>query len=92
MVISRGGIVDEDALVDALRGGHLAGAGLDAHAHEPLAPSSPLWNLPNVVVTPHNGATTQETAQRGREIALDNVARWARGRPLRNVVDPRRGY
>jgi len=92
VVISRGGIVDEDALVDALRSGRLAGAGLDAHAHEPLAPGSPLWELPNVVVTPHNGATTRETAQRGREIALDNVARWAQGRPLRNVVDPRRGY
>jgi phosphoglycerate dehydrogenase-like enzyme len=92
VVVSRGGIVDEDALVDALRGGRLAGAGLDAHAHEPLPPESPLWELPNVVITPHNGATTRATAQRGREIALDNVARWARGRPLRNVVDPARGY
>ncbi|WP_166844394.1 D-2-hydroxyacid dehydrogenase [Isoptericola sp. BMS4] len=92
VVVSRGGIVDDDALADAVRAGRLGGAGLDAHATEPLSRESPLWDLPNVVVTPHNGATTRETAERGRGIALDNVARWVSGRPLRNVVDPERGY
>lgn len=92
ITVSRGGIVDEEALVAALREGRLAGAGLDAHAVEPLPADSPLWDLPNVIVTPHNGATTEGTAARGRVIALDNVARWAAGEPLRNVVDPARGY
>jgi phosphoglycerate dehydrogenase-like enzyme len=92
VVVSRGGIVDDDALADAVRTGRLGGAGLDAHGTEPLPPESPLWDLPNVVVTPHNGATTPQTAERGRTIALDNVRRWAAGLPLRNVVDRARGY
>ncbi|RCK70193.1 D-2-hydroxyacid dehydrogenase [Desertihabitans brevis] len=92
VVISRGGVVDEDALVEALRAGRLAGAGLDAHPVEPLPADSPLWDLPNVVVTPHNAATTEQTAERGRQILLDNAARWVEGRPLRNLVDLDRGY
>ena len=92
VVISRGGIVDEDALIETLRSGHLAGAGLDAHADEPLPPESPLWELPGVIVTPHNGATTRATAQRGREIMLENLRRWRDGRELVNVVDRENGY
>ncbi|UFU01893.1 D-2-hydroxyacid dehydrogenase [Ruania suaedae] len=92
IVISRGGIVSEAPLIEALRTGAIAGAGLDAHATEPLPASSPLWDLENVIVTPHNGATTRATADRGTEIMLDNVARWVRGEELRNVVDRARGY
>ncbi len=92
IVISRGGIVSEEPLIEALRAGAIAGAGLDAHATEPLPASSPLWDLENVIVTPHNGATTAATARRGTEIMLDNVARWARGEELRNVVDRAHGY
>lgn len=92
VVISRGGIVSEEPLVDALRTGAIGGAGLDAHATEPLPASSPLWDLDNVIVTPHNGATTAATAQRGTEIMLSNVARWVCGEELRNVVDRARGY
>ncbi|MVA74465.1 D-2-hydroxyacid dehydrogenase [Auraticoccus sp. F435] len=92
VVVSRGGVVDEDALVAALRAGTIAGAGLDAHPVEPLPADSPLWDLPNVVVTPHNAATTPQTAERGRQILLDNARRWAAGLPLRNVVDLDRGY
>jgi phosphoglycerate dehydrogenase-like enzyme len=87
VVVSRGGIVREPDLVTALRDGVVAGAGLDAHAHEPLPPDSPLWDLPNTIVTPHNGATTPSTADRGTAIFLDNLDRWLARRPLRNVVD-----
>ncbi len=92
VVVSRGGIVNEQALVEALRSGELAGAGLDAHEHEPLPADSPLWTLPNAIITPHNGATTPLTGERGRQILLDNVARWVSGEPLRNVVDVEHGY
>ncbi|TDC85460.1 D-2-hydroxyacid dehydrogenase [Nonomuraea deserti] len=90
--VSRGGIADDDALLDALWRGEIAGAGLDAHGVEPLPAESPFWRLPNVIVTPHNGATTGATARRGVEIMLDNVGRFARGEPLRNVVDKAAGY
>lgn len=92
IVISRGGIVDEEALVEALHSGHLGGAGIDAHAEEPLPAGSPLWDAPGAIVTPHNAATTPGTAERGRAIMLDNVGRWVRGAPLRNEVDRAAGY
>ena len=90
--ISRGGIADDDALLDALRTGQLAGAGLDAHGVEPLPPESPFWSLPNVVVTPHNGATSDGNLRRSREIVADNIRRFVAGDPLHNVVDKIHGY
>lgn len=90
--VSRGGIADDDALLTALEEGWIAGAGLDAHAVEPLPPDSPFWSLPNVVVTPHNGATTAQTGRRGVDVFVDNLARFAAGEPLRNIVDKRAGY
>jgi phosphoglycerate dehydrogenase-like enzyme len=87
VVVSRGGIVREADLVTAVREGIVAGAGLDAHAVEPLPPGSPLWDLPRTIITPHNGATTPATADRGTAIFLDNLDRWLARRPLRNVVD-----
>ena len=87
VVVSRGGIVREVDLVAALRDGIVGGAGLDAHADEPLPTDSPLWDLPRTIVTPHNGATTSSTADRGTAIFLDNLDRWLARRPLRNVVD-----
>lgn len=90
--ISRGGIADDDAMLEALRSGEIAGAGLDAHGVEPLPPDSPFWDLPNVIVTPHNGATTAETAQRGRDIVAENLRRFAQGEPLLNIVDKTAGY
>ena len=89
--VSRGGIVDDAALLAALREGQLAGAGLDAHAVEPLPPDSPFWSLPNVIVTPHNGGTTPQTIAGSLEIVVDNLVRYAEGTPLRNVVSPQ-GY
>lgn len=90
--ISRGGIADDQALLKALHQGWIAGAGLDAHGVEPLPADSPFWSLPNVIITPHNGATTPGTAQRSVDIFIDNLTRFAAGRPLRNVVDKSAGY
>ncbi len=90
--ISRGGIADDEALLEALRTGQIAGAGLDAHGVEPLPPESPFWSLPNVVVTPHNGATSDGTVRRHQEIVADNIRRFVGGVPLRNVVDKAAGY
>lgn len=89
---SRGGLTDDAALERALREGWIAGAGLDAHSDEPLPADSPFWDLPNTIVTPHNGATTVGTRRRGVEIFLDNLRRFQAGQPLRNVVDKQLGY
>ncbi|PRX96625.1 D-2-hydroxyacid dehydrogenase [Allonocardiopsis opalescens] len=92
VVVSRGGIVSDRALLRALTEGWIAGAGLDAHGEEPLPESSPFWELPNVIVTPHNGATTEATRRRGLEVFVDNLRRHVQGRPLVNVVDKSAGY
>lgn len=92
IVFSRGGIVDDAALLRALQEGWIAGAGLDAHGQEPLPPDSPFWTAPNTIITPHNGATTRRTRQRGIDIFVDNLKRYAAGAPLRNVVDKLAGY
>jgi phosphoglycerate dehydrogenase-like enzyme len=89
---SRGGIADDAALQRALEEGWIAGAGLDAHAIEPLPPDSPFWTAPNTIVTPHNGATSPQTPERGVDIFLDNLRRFAAGRELINVVDKDAGY
>lgn len=90
--IARGPVVDEPALVEALRDGHLGGAVLDVVAAEPLPSTSPLWDLDNVVISPHSAATV--AAENGRivEIFVDNLRRWLTGRPLRNLFDRERGY
>lgn len=89
--VSRGGIVEDDALVDALRNGRLAGAGLDAHTEEPLPRDSPYWGLLNTIVTPHDAAHCAGTHERGLEILIDNLRRYGR-EELRNVVDVAAGY
>jgi len=83
---ARGGLVNEERLLKALKGGHLAAAGLDVFAVEPLPREHPLLKFPNVVCAPHLAWLTQETLQRSIEAALDNVARLSAGEPLRNRV------
>ena len=84
--VSRGEIVNEQALIAALRSGHLGGAYLDVFETEPLPPESPLWDLPNVLVTPHNSAAAAGNDERVLEIFLDNLGRWHRGEPLVNEI------
>lgn len=88
--VGRGPVVDEGALLDALRSGHLSGAALDVFATEPLPPDSPFWDLPNVFVTPHvAGPNVPEEVV---DFFLANLARYRRGEPLVGVVDRSRGY
>jgi phosphoglycerate dehydrogenase-like enzyme len=87
--VARGAVVDEEALIAALRSGKLAGAFLDVFMREPLAPDSALWTLPNVIVSPHSSSYSLGYADRVGEIFLDNLARWRDGLPLRNIVESR---
>lgn len=90
--IGRGHLVVEEALAEALRGRWIAGAALDVFATEPLAPDSPLRELPGLVVSPHmSGDTTGWRDELGEQF-VELYERWAAGRPLVNVVDKRRGY
>ncbi|MPM58478.1 putative 2-hydroxyacid dehydrogenase [bioreactor metagenome] len=84
--VSRGDVVNEPALIDALNGARLAGAYLDVFAHEPLAADSPLWSLPNVIATPHSAGFAAGNAGRVVEMFLDNLARYSTNSALVNVV------
>jgi phosphoglycerate dehydrogenase-like enzyme len=90
--VARGRLVDEAALVDVLRSGRLAGAGLDAFVHEPLPPDHPFWSLPNVLVTPHTAAFGGDYWRPIVDLFLENVERFRRGETLINVVDTAAGY
>lgn len=90
--ISRGSTVDEAALIAALAAGAIAGAGLDVFETEPLPADSPLWRMPNVIISPHVAGDTDQYSRRFTDLFLDNLARFRAGEPLRNVVDVARGY
>ena len=79
-------------LVDALRAGRLAGAGLDVTDPEPLPPAHPLWQLPNVIITPHVAASSDRVFGRLLTVAQDNLRRYVAGEKMLSVVDPQRGY
>lgn len=90
--IGRGPIVDTDALVAALKSGHLAGAALDVTDPEPLPANHPLWSLDNVIVTPHVASRAELTGERRWEIIKENIRRFAAGEELVNIVDKKVGY
>ncbi len=90
--VSRGKIVDTDALVKALQEKKLGGAGLDATDPEPLPADHPLWKMPNVVITPHVAWASDQRSDRQDELILTNLSRFARGLVLKNRVDPAKGY
>jgi phosphoglycerate dehydrogenase-like enzyme len=90
--VSRGLLIDEAALADALRHRRLAGAALDVFPKEPLAPDSLLWDLQNLLITPHTAAVTGKIWQRHYTLIRENLCRYLAGEPLLSVVDKRRGY
>jgi len=90
--IARGAIVDEAALIEVLRSGHLGGAALDVFAKEPLAAESPLWDMPNVLITPHTISTAEDENELVVDLFCDNLRRFLAGEPLRNVFERVRGY
>jgi phosphoglycerate dehydrogenase-like enzyme len=90
--VARGRLVDDTALVRALRDNRIGGAALDTFRDEPLPPGSPYWELPNVILTPHTAWSSARVLDRSIDLFCDNLVRFSRGEPLRNVVDPAAGY
>lgn len=90
--VARGGVVDEGALIEALREGRLRGAALDVFQREPLPGDSPLWALPNVLVLPHVSGASHQFWRRQTDLIITNLRRYAAGEPLLNTVDKQAGY
>jgi phosphoglycerate dehydrogenase-like enzyme len=90
--IARGGIVDEPALIRALKENWIAGAGLDVFEQEPLPPDSELWNLARVIISPHVSSATPYYDDRATDLFCENLRRYLRGEELLNLVDTKRGY
>jgi phosphoglycerate dehydrogenase-like enzyme len=85
--VGRGATLDEAALIAALRDGQLGGAALDVFTAEPLAPDSPLWDMPNVLVSPHSGSTSDRENARITDLFCENLRRYLAGEPLLNVLN-----
>ena len=90
--VSRGGLVEQKALIDALKNKKIRGAGLDVTTPEPLPADHELWTCPNLVITPHNSSAADVRNQRMLALAVENVRRYTLGLPLMNVVDKEKGY
>jgi phosphoglycerate dehydrogenase-like enzyme len=90
--VGRGTTVDEPALIEALRAGRIAGAALDVTAVEPLPADSPLWSMPNVLLSTHTAAASENQDNRRIALAAENLRRYVAGQPLRNVVDTTHFY
>lgn len=92
ITVGRGNTVNTDALVDALKKGEIAGAGLDVVDPEPLPDDHPLWQFRNVIITPHIAGNAPERAGRNQALVLENLRRFAKGEPLTSAVDKTAGY
>ena len=92
LAISRGGIVDDRALAQMLTDGAIAGAGLDVQEHEPLPADHPLWDAPNLILTPHCSGQSALTTAMGTAIFRENLGHYFKGEPLVNLVDKRLGF
>lgn len=90
--VSRGGIVDQKALINALKENIIAGAALDVFQEEPLPSANPLWKLPNVIITPHISGVSRHYDERALDLFSENLRRYLTGTPLYNVIDPQKGY
>ncbi|MDI3567437.1 D-2-hydroxyacid dehydrogenase [Bradyrhizobium sp. Arg816] len=90
--IARGNVIAEAELIEALRSGTIAGAMLDVFEREPLPTDSPLWDMANVIATPHVAGNATSYIERVFPTFADNIERFLEGQPLKNVVDLRRGY
>lgn len=90
--VGRGPVIDTDALIESLASGHLGGAGLDVVDPEPLPADSPLWDMPNVLITAHTSGASPNYWERGAAILIENARRFGAGEPLLNVVDLDAGY
>jgi len=90
--VSRGGVVQEDKLIAALQANTIAGAGLDVFVEEPLPETSPFWELPNVLITPHLAAISPVYLDRALQLFAKNLARYLDGKPLPTLIDKERGY
>ncbi len=90
--VARGPLIDEAALLDALKHRRIAGAALDVFHEEPLPPDSPFWSLDNILITPHTAAVTDRLWERHYRLIVDNMKRFLAGQPLLNEVDKSRGY
>ncbi|MBM3956766.1 MAG: D-2-hydroxyacid dehydrogenase, partial [Gemmatimonadetes bacterium] len=92
IIISRGGIVEEGALIKALQDGTIAGAGIDAFVTEPLPEDSPFWDMDNVLLSPHASGITPEMWEGRRQILRENLRRYLSNEPLLYVCDKKAGY
>lgn len=90
--VTRGGIIDEDALCHALYDGQLAGAGIDVTEIEPLPTESPLWDAPNIILTPHRAGASQHRPRKIHEFFCAQLERYLKGEPVLNIIDKQKGY
>jgi phosphoglycerate dehydrogenase-like enzyme len=90
--VGRGPLVDEEALAQALREKTIGGAALDVFEAEPLPADSPLWDLENLLITPHTAGLTEKLWERHYQCISENLRRYLQGEPLHSVVDKKQGY
>ena len=90
--VSRGAVVQEEPLLECLKAGRIAGAGLDVFVEEPLPAANPFWDLPNVIITPHLAAISPVYLDRAIKLFADNLSRYIADKPLLTPIDKARGY